>query len=116
MWRKSWCRYASGRLTSKQRWLAVALAMAPGCGATFEQLQTRAALDLDCQSQAISARQIDGSTELASGCGKEAIYVQTCAGKDHTDCTWMLNSAIKPATTSVTSSPTPTGPPPASSR
>jgi hypothetical protein len=30
-----------------KRWLMTASLMAPGCGATFEQLQARAALDLD---------------------------------------------------------------------
>src|SRR5450432_4088226 len=75
-----------------KRWLMTASLMAPGCGATFEQLQARAALDLECQPAAISAHSVDGQTRVASGCGKQAIYVETCSGHNHSDCTWMLNS------------------------
>jgi hypothetical protein len=43
-----------------KRWLMTASLMVPGCGATFEQLQARAALDLECQPAAISAQSVDG--------------------------------------------------------
>jgi hypothetical protein len=76
-----------------KRWLMTASLMAPGCGATFEQLQARAALDLECHPAAISAHSVDGQTRVASGCDKQAIYVETCSGHNHSDCTWMLNSA-----------------------
>jgi hypothetical protein len=80
-----------------KRWLMTASLMAPGCGATFEQLQTRAALDLECQPAAISAQSVDAQTRVASGCGKQAIYVESCSGNNHSDCTWILNSTVKPA-------------------
>src|SRR5450631_4747347 len=66
------------------------------CGATFEQLRDRAALDLDCPAAAIRARAVDNRTELVSGCDRQAIYVTSC-GTDGTNCTWLLNSPIKPA-------------------
>ena len=80
-----------------KRWLMVGVLTAPGCAATFEQLQARAALDLECQPAAISGRRVDDHTMVASGCGKQAIYVETCTGDNHTGCTWLLNSTVKPA-------------------
>jgi hypothetical protein len=77
--------------------LMVTLLTAPGCGATFEQLQARAALDLECQPTAISGRRVDDRTVVASGCGEQAIYVETCTSNNHSGCTWLLNSTIKPA-------------------
>jgi len=90
-------RVMHGGAMSTKRWLMTASLMAPGCGATFEQLQARAALDLECQPAAISAQSVDGQTRVASGCGKQAIYVESCSGHNHSDCTWMLNSTVKPA-------------------
>jgi len=78
------------------RWLTATLLTASGCGATFEQLQRRAALDLECRPEAISARYLDAETSVATGCGKQAIYVETCSSNNHTGCAWMLNSAVKP--------------------
>lgn len=78
-----------------RRWVTIGLLATSGCGATFEQLQSRAALDLDCQPTAISAREVDRLTRVATGCGKQAIYVQTCVGKAEDSCTWLLNSEIK---------------------
>jgi hypothetical protein len=63
----------------------------------LEQLQTRAALDFNCQPAAISARFVDTQTRLATGCGKRAIYVETCSDRNRAVCAWMLNSEIKPA-------------------
>ncbi len=77
-------------------WLFLGLLVSAGCGATFEQLQTRAALDLNCQPTAISAREVDDRTRMAAGCGKQAIYIETCSDK-RVNCIWMLNSEIKPA-------------------
>ena len=56
-----------------KRWLMVGVLTAPGCAATFEQLQARAALDFECQPAAISGRRVDDHTMVASGCGKQAI-------------------------------------------
>jgi hypothetical protein len=70
------------------------LSLSSGCGATLAQLQARAALDMDCKPTSITARDIDSGTVVASGCGKQAIYIEHCVGK-HSHCTWMLNSAVK---------------------
>jgi hypothetical protein len=93
-----------------QRWLAVTILATAGCGATFEQLQARAAIDLECQPQAISANALDDQTRIASGCGKQAVYVETCAGNNRANCTWMLNSPIKPAADIAAPQPPPERP------
>jgi hypothetical protein len=74
-----------------KRWLMTASLMARGCGATFEQLQARAALDLECQPAAISAHSVEGQTRVASGCGKQAIYVETCSVKT---ASWAVKTGI----------------------
>jgi hypothetical protein len=79
------------------RWLVTISLMAAGCGATDEQLHARAAVDLDCRPEAISSQYLDSSTRIANGCGKQAVYVETCSDKDRLICTWMLNSAIRPS-------------------
>jgi hypothetical protein len=76
-------------------WIATALFAAVGCGATTYQLQNRAAVDFNCQSSKITARELDSETRIATGCGKEAVYVQHCNGRGHEGCTWMLNSEIR---------------------
>jgi len=45
----------------------------------------------------VSAQSVDAQTRVASGCGKQAIYVESCSGNNHSDCTWILNSTVKPA-------------------
>ena len=45
-------------------------------------VQARAAIDLDCQPQAISAELLVDQTGIANGCGKQAVYVETCAGNN----------------------------------
>jgi hypothetical protein len=77
------------------RWFAIAFLTTAGCGATDEQLHARAAIDLDCRAEAISSRALDSETQVADGCGHQAIYVQTCSGHNHTGCTWMLNSPVR---------------------
>jgi len=76
--------------------LAIAAVGLAGCGATLDQLQSRAAIDLDCQPEAISSRELDSQTRIASGCGKRAVYVETCTGRNHSGCTWLLNSPVRP--------------------
>jgi hypothetical protein len=82
------------------RWMVMSSLLASGCvgGATDAQLQARAAADLDCAPEAIANLCIDGETRIANGCGKQALYVETCAHTHHTGCTWMLNSAVRPST------------------
>jgi len=76
--------------------LAITFLTVSSCGASFEQLQSRAAFDLDCQPHAITAQMIDYETRIASGCGKKAVYVEHCTGNNHSGCTWMLNSPVRP--------------------
>jgi hypothetical protein len=85
-----------GRMKTKGL-LTITLLLVSGCGATFEQLQARAAVDFGCHPAGISSQAIDGYTRIASGCGKQAVYVETCTSNNHSGCTWMLNSPIKPA-------------------
>ena len=75
--------------------LTIGVVLPAGCLATFEQLQARAAFDLDCPPASISARELDDRTQIATGCGKQAVYVQTCTNRN-SGCTWMLNSEVKP--------------------
>ena len=83
-----------GKEAMKRTWCAIiGLAAVSGCGATLERLQSRAALDFNCQPTAISAQEVDNLTRIAAGCGKQAIYVQTCRGKSN--CAWLLNSEIR---------------------
>lgn len=77
--------------------LVITVAAVAGCGATLEQLQRRAAIDLDCPSEAISSNEVDSQTRIATGCGRRAVYVETCSNKNRTACTWMLNSPVRPA-------------------
>jgi hypothetical protein len=81
--------------------LTIGLLFSVGCGASFGQLQARAALDFDCPSGEISAKAVDGQTRLVSGCGKRAIYVATCTDRYEMNCTWMLNSEIRPVMTAA---------------
>lgn len=84
-----------------RRWLMMGVLACGGCGATLEQLQNRAAVDLDCRPEAITGRELDGETTIASGCGKQAIYVETCTGRDRSNCTWMLNSPVRQVETAA---------------
>ena len=64
-----------------------------GCGASLQQLKTRAALDFDCEAETILLKSVDQATEVASGCGKRAIYVQQFNNNRYS--TWLLNSEVK---------------------
>lgn len=78
--------------------LAIVFSTAAGCGASFEQLQSRAGFDFECPPAAITAHTMDDETTIAQGCGKEAVYVEHCTGNNHSRCTWMLNSPVRAAT------------------
>jgi hypothetical protein len=65
-----------------------------GCGATQTQLRTRAAFDLACAKDSIRTEAIDGATQLATGCGKRAIYVEMFNNSRNP--TWLLNSSVEP--------------------
>jgi hypothetical protein len=72
--------------------LTAALPLA-GCGATQAQLRTRASLDLSCSPEGIQLDAVDPATQIASGCGKRAIYVQLLNNSRYP--TWMLNSNVE---------------------
>ena len=65
-----------------------------GVGIWIPALQARAALDFDCQSSKISAHEIANRTMIAGGCGRRAIYVQSCSGRYGYNCVWLLDSPI----------------------
>jgi hypothetical protein len=79
------------RMRSKVWWCAVVILS--GCGASLQQLKTRAAIDFDCRAEDIAVTEVDGATQQASGCGKKAIYVVQFNNARYT--TWLLNSDIR---------------------
>ena len=72
--------------------VVVALA---GCGATLQQLETRASMDLECAPAELKVKQIDAGTRQVEGCGKRAMYVEAFNNSRHP--AWMLNSEIRDA-------------------
>jgi hypothetical protein len=74
--------------------LVAALALT-GCGATLPQLRTRASVDLSCTPESLQLQALDGATEVVTGCGKRALYVQLFNNNRYP--TWLLNSSIDPA-------------------
>jgi len=81
--------------------VAIVLLLSTACAEDSQSwlppLQSRAAVDFDCQPDRVSARGIAVDTVIASGCGKRAIYVQMCTGRHQEYCKWLLNSAIRRA-------------------
>ena len=83
------------------RWsgLALSLATLASCGASAQQLRSRAAFDLKCPEGQIEIVPIDGRTKGVRGCGKQATYVESCKGGGANsppyDCVWVLNSEAK---------------------
>ena len=80
-----------------------------GC-ASFDSLRSRAAFDLRCPAEAIEAEwyEVD-RTAVATGCGRNALYVNHCA--PYVGCNWLLNSEVReaPAGTPAPATATPTG-------
>jgi hypothetical protein len=60
-----------------------------GCGATEDQLRSRAAFDMRCSESDLRVYTIDDRTKGVQGCGEQATYVESCGGSG---CTWMLNT------------------------
>ena len=79
---------------SRMTTLAAALAVT-GCGATLPQLRTRASFDLSCTPGSLQLQPLDDATEVVTGCGKRALYVQLFNNNRHP--TWLLNSNVQPA-------------------
>ena len=66
------------------------------CGASRDQLRTRAAFDLDCPEASVEVIPLDRSTYGVRGCGQKATYVEVCNGQPGyagTRCTWTLDAA-----------------------
>jgi hypothetical protein len=65
-----------------------------GCGATQEQLVRRAAFDLNCSESQISVVELDDRSRGVSGCGKKAVYLESCTtqNRERSSCTWVLNT------------------------
>lgn len=69
------------------------------CGATIEQLQSRAAFDLNCPKHQLNIIELDERTRGVTGCGQQVTYIESCNqdtnGMD-SNCTWVLNSDSRP--------------------
>jgi hypothetical protein len=71
-----------------------------GCGAaTIKQLSKRAAFELECPAEQLEIVEIDTRTRGVSGCGRRAVYVETCERfgqyNEFGKCTWTLDSNQK---------------------
>ena len=64
-----------------------------GCGATLSQLRTRASVDLSCAEQSLQLQPLDGATQVVTGCGKRAVYVEQFNNARNP--TWLLNSSVE---------------------
>jgi hypothetical protein len=71
--------------------LAAAFGMS-GCGATIPQLRTRASVDMSCTAESLHVQPLDDATQIVSGCGKRAVYVELFNNARAP--TWLLNSSI----------------------
>jgi hypothetical protein len=71
----------------------IAMVTLGGCGATVQQLKTRASIDLECTDAQLDVKQIDAATRQVEGCGKRAMYVQIFNNSRYP--TWMLNSDVR---------------------
>ena len=71
--------------------------------ATHQQLVVRAASDLGCTQERIESHELDSRTVVASGCGREATYVEDCETctngltkmNETCDCAWLLNGTVR---------------------
>jgi hypothetical protein len=64
-----------------------------GCGATVQQLKTRASIDLQCAEPRLQLKEVDAGTREVTGCGKRAIYVEIFNNSRHP--LWLLNSELR---------------------
>ena len=77
--------------------VVVFAACVSACGATEDQLRTRAAFDMKCTDAPLQVVEIDDRTRGVIGCGQRNTYVESCTrygqttGK--TGCTWVLNGS-----------------------
>ena len=76
-------------------WAALLLApfFVVGCGATEDQLRSRAAFDMRCNQDQLRVVTIDNRTKGVEGCGQRATYVEQCNDPvNGTGCTWVMNN------------------------
>jgi hypothetical protein len=71
----------------------VACAALTGCGATLPQLRRRASVDFACNAASLQVEKIDSATEIVTGCGRRAVYVQLFNNARYP--TWLLNSNVE---------------------
>jgi hypothetical protein len=79
--------------------LCLALSMALGCApsrrpparAALQQLQMRAAFDLECPAQWISLYHFDARAKGVFGCGRRLTYVEICE-PGVGSCTWTIDA------------------------
>ena len=63
-----------------------------GCGASDQQLRSRAAFDLQCPQEQVNFVEIDNRTRGVEGCGRRATYVEDCQPRPfHPECSWIMN-------------------------
>ena len=89
-----------------------------GCGATNQQLQARAAFDLQCPPEQVGVVEIDSRTRGAQGCGRKATYIEDCQPRPFQpmECTWVMNSGTQGQQAMPPGSSLPPPPPPPPSR
>ena len=68
-----------------------------GCGGTLPQLRSRASVDLACTPESLQLKELDQATQVVTGCGKRAVYVELF--NDGRYPTWLLNSSVEPRPT-----------------
>jgi hypothetical protein len=71
------------------------LFFATGCGATDDQLRTRAAFDFKCNASQVQIVEIDDQTRGVRACDQQGTYVERCdypIGTLNRHCTWILNT------------------------
>lgn len=73
------------------------LAMLPflaGCGATIEQLKSRASYDMNCPEEELVVINIDHRTKGIRGCGKKSTYLENCEhmARIRSSCAWKLDT------------------------
>jgi hypothetical protein len=82
--------------------VGAAVVLSVGCGASVDQLRSRASFDLQCPEGQIQTTQIDDRTIGVRGCGQQATYVESCANPTAnfgtgSDCTWVQNTDSRPS-------------------
>jgi hypothetical protein len=70
-----------------------------GCmmSASRDQLARRSSFDLACPAEQTRYVQVDERSWGATGCGRRAVYVESCDGvttSPNTKCTWVLNGSV----------------------